>query len=258
VTAPYFDDGQVQLYLGDVREILPQLGIAADVIVTDCPYGVTSHKWDRWVENWPTLAASAAPAMWAFGTLGMFMAHAAEFKSAGWKLSHDVVDVIWEKHNPSGPDADRFRRIHEQAGLFYRGPWSGVHHEPQRITTGVVERGRVIASHKDIGHRSAYTGRADWEDDGTRLQVSVIRARSMHRMGNIAPTQKPTSVLEQLIRYSCPRGGMVLDLFAGSASTLVAARACGRRGAGIEGDEAQIEKAAMRLSQGVLDLGGAA
>lgn len=251
---PYYADDRVSLYLGDVREILPELGITADLIVTDCPYGVTSHTWDKWVDGWPTLAATAASSMWAFGTLGMFMDHAAEFKTAGWKLSHDVIDVIWEKHNPSGPDADRFRRIHEQAGLFYRGRWDATYQDPQRVTTGVVERGRVVnQGAKAIGQRGQYANNG-WTDDGTRLQVSVIRARSMHRMGNIAPTQKPTSVLEQLIRYGCPPGGLVLDLFAGSASTLDAARQCGRRAVGIEGDEAQIERAARRLSQGVLDI----
>lgn len=79
----------------------------------------------------------------------------------------------------------------------------------------------------------------------------------MHKTA-IAPTEKPVPLLVPLIEYGCPPGGLVLDLFAGSASTLVAAAAIGRRAIGIEADEAQIEKAARRLSQGVLDLGGAA
>jgi len=36
----YFDDGQVVLYHGDCREVLPLLGDSVDLIVTDPPYGV--------------------------------------------------------------------------------------------------------------------------------------------------------------------------------------------------------------------------
>lgn len=48
------------------------------------------------------------------------------------------------------------------------------------------------------------------------------------------PTQKPISVLTPIIESFCPRGGVVLDPFAGSASTLVAARLAGRHGIGCE------------------------
>lgn len=241
---PYWssDDSRLTLYLGDCREVLPALGVQADLIVADPPYGETSLPWDRWPQGWPAVAAQHSRSMWCFGSMRMLLDRASEFDA--WRMSQDVV---WQKQNATGPDADRFRRIHEYALHWYRGPWREVHHEPQRITTGVVERGRVVKQGaKDIHQRGAYrTG--GWVDSGTRLMTSVIFARSMHRNGGIHPTEKPIILLDPLIRYGCPPGGLVVDPFAGSCSTLAAAAQIGVRAIGIEADERYAEAGARRL-----------
>ena len=240
---PYYEDDQVALYLGDSRELLPQLGLQADLVVTDPPYGETSLAWDRWPDAWPTLAATAASSMWCFGSMRMFLERNAEFTQAGWQMSHGVV---WEKANGSGFTTDRFRGVHEHVVHWYRGPWAGIHHEvPRTAYSGPDKSARGRSS------RTTHTGAIGahtYTDDGTRLTRSVLYAPAPRR-GN-HPTEKPIAgLLDPLIRYGCPPGGLVLDLFAGSGSTLDAARQAGRRAVGIEADEQYAEAAALRLSQ---------
>lgn len=61
-------------------------------------------------------------------------------------------------------------------------------------------------------------------------------------------TEKPLGLLEQLVEI-CPPGGLVLDPFVGSGSTLDAARNRGRRAIGFELNDRHLETAALRLAQ---------
>jgi site-specific DNA-methyltransferase (adenine-specific) len=246
---PYYEDGTVQLYLGDCREVLPALGVQADLIVADPPYGETSLTWDRWPDGWLKVAAAVSRSLWCFGSMRMFLQHGHEFAATGWKLSQDI---IWQKGNPSGPQADRFRRTHEHALHWYRGAWGDIHHNAQRHHTGVTVHRTVKQGRNGGTHLGTYQ-EGSWTDDGTRLLTSVIPTASM-RNRSIHPTQKPVEVLTPLIAYACPVGGLVVDPFAGSGSTLEAARLSGRRAVGIEWHEPYIERAALRLAQAPLDL----
>jgi adenine-specific DNA-methyltransferase len=63
------------------------------------------------------------------------------------------------------------------------------------------------------------------------------------------PTQKPLVALKPLIEAFCPAGGIVLDPFAGSGSSLVAAQRLGRQFIGIELDAQHHRTATARLQQ---------
>jgi len=246
---PYYADDDVQLYLGDMRELLPALGLHADLVLADPPYSETSLAWDRWPDGWPALAASVASSMWCFGSMRMFLDRRGEFTD--WKLSQDVV---WEKHNGSGFTADRFKRVHEFALHWYRGNWREQHRDVPRIASADPDdlrtRGPRVAG--QAPHMRAINAGQQSPRDGTRLMRSVIPAKSMKGRA-IHPTEKPTEILRPLIGYACPPGGLVVDPFAGSGSTLDAARQSGRRAVGVEVSEAYCEAAARRLSQLTLE-----
>jgi site-specific DNA-methyltransferase (adenine-specific) len=246
MTMPYYTspDGEVTLYHGEMQDVLPALGITADLIVADPPYAETSLAWDRWPDGWPTLAATVSSSMWCFGSMRMFLDRRGDFDTVAWKLSQDVV---WEKPAGTSMAADRFKRVHEFALHWYRGQWRDVHHEAQRTKHYGPDAGTRTGGADRGEHFGAIRGRI-YEDNGTRLVRSVIPIAHMHGRA-IHPTEKPVGILTPLIQYACPPGGLVVDPFAGSGSTLDAARQSGRLAIGIEANEAYCEAAARRLDQ---------
>jgi site-specific DNA-methyltransferase (adenine-specific) len=244
---PYFADETVQVFMGDCREVVPELKLTADCIVADPPYGETSLPWDRWPDGWPTAISDTARSMWCFGSMRMFLDRRDEF--VFWRLSQDVV---WHKQEAVGAVTDRFRRNHEHALHWYRGQWGDVHHD------AVKDAG--VASTKRTTFRAAMgkqwhgdRGPSAWVDDGTRYAKTVITAPNMIGRA-FHPTEKPIGILDPLIRYACPPGGVVLDPFAGSGSTAVAARLSGRRAVLVEADERYCELIAKRMAQAPLPL----
>lgn len=86
-----------------------------------------------------------------------------------------------------------------------------------------------------------------------RRTPNVIRCQTVpvaHRLGH--PTEKPVPLLRELIG-KCP-SGVIADPFAGSGTTLRAAKDLGRKAIGVEVDERYCDMAARRMGQEVLPL----
>ncbi|MDD3797817.1 MAG: site-specific DNA-methyltransferase [Novosphingobium sp.] len=237
---------EIEIVTGDCREI--DASGPFGMILADPPYGDTSLDWDRRVKGWQAVAAETlqpTASLWVFGSLRYFMAEARAFEEAGLRYAQEIV---WEKHNGSGFHADRFKRVHELAVQFYRtdAAWAGVWNEVQTTPDAVqrsVKRKKGRPAHMGHIDAAAYSS----EDGGPRIMRSVIYARSCHGRA-IHPTEKPVDLLEILIRTSCPPGGIVCDMFAGSGAAGEAARNAGRGYVGFEIDHTMANKARERLS----------
>ena len=68
------------------------------------------------------------------------------------------------------------------------------------------------------------------------------------------PCEKPLSMLDHMVTASSRPDAVVLDPFMGSGSTLVSAKALGRKAIGIEKDERYCRQAVQRLEQETLSL----
>lgn len=235
---PYYSDDLVTLYHADARDILPHLG-PVDLIHADPPYSVSS-----------TVPIVRKPGK---GT------HRFDFFEVDldWSAMRDTVLEIVALAAPLAPSVYVWcghRQFGHLVELFEANGWK---------TRPIVWRKKVpIPAPPGVGWDSALelcvyafrSGRKWTPPTGTKVP-NVIDADS-YRHGQPGkvdhPTQKPIVTASRPIEYSTDPGDLVLEPFAGSGTTLVAAKRLGRRVIGIELEEAYCEIAAKRLAQGVL------
>lgn len=219
MTAPYWSDDTVTLYLGDCREIPEWL--AADVLVTDPPYGI---GWKRGVKQ----------GRWDAGHAGIQGDADTSVRDAALSLWGDRPAVAFGSFY--APQPTNVRHI-----LVYRKP----------PDSGVV--GSTTGYRRDVEPVFLI---GPWpKRPAAWSSIIATSARSQGSPYGVSgryghPHAKPVDVMEQLIA-ACPAGA-IADPFAGSGSTLVAARNQGRKAIGVELDERYCELIAKRLSQGAL------
>lgn len=210
---PYFDDGIVQLWLGDCREL--DAWLAADVLVTDPPYGISYESGSRRDE----LAKSI---------LGDEDTTARDEVLMMWGDRPAIVFGTWRIPRPEGV---RARLIWDTKGALGMGdlriPWKPSDQEIYIL--GPAE-----------GFRGARTTNV----------LSIAPVQSTAKNGRLHPHEKPLRLMDELIAKTV--GGIIADPFAGSGSTLVSAQRMGRRAVGVEKDERYAETIAKRLQQPAL------
>ncbi len=228
------------LLIGRVHEIdalsllslLPDASV--DAIICDPPYGLAGrvfdfpHKhysavneeWDLFVPvDWmPACERVLKPggSVVCFGVRQSIYQVAAAGLSRGWRL---VNDITWEK--PDAPPNFTGRMLTEttERALWFCPSGSGWTYNLHAAKE--MNRGRNL---RDI-----------WT-------YGVTRGDRIH------PTQKPLPLMERCIQLFTNPGDLVVDLFAGSGTTLVAAKIHGRRYLGSDITPEYVEAANKRLS----------
>lgn len=94
-------------------------------------------------------------------------------------------------------------------------------------------------------------GEAAWWSEGRGVYIKSINAQSHRAKAGLHPTQKPVRLMTWCISKA-KRNTTILDPFAGSGTTLLAAKIEGKKAIGIEIEEEYCETAAIRLSQHLL------
>jgi len=215
----YYEDDHVRLYLGDcLKEHLDW--VAADVLITDPPYGS---------ENGVGYGRSGGN-----GRKGnAFIANDGSTAVRDAALALFIGRPTLSFGTPRMPDPpgewdDRLVWDKREPGLN-GGPWRYTHES-------IFVRGegwkRTSASAFSI--LSFPSGNGTWE-----------KAQHVHA--------KPVKLMEALV--AAAPNGVIADPFSGSGSTLVAAKALGRKAIGVELEEKYCEVAARRLAQEAFDLG---
>ena len=227
----YYSDDHVTLHHGDC--LTETSWLEADVLVTDPPYG---RAWRQRKFRQATGGYKSENAAGLTGISGDADTTVRDAALTMW--GHERPWIVFGDLLLAPPVKTMLTSVYAKpADSGLRGAIGGVRRDAEAIylggafTSGVGGRSSIFRSTRsNIGNPSG-----------------VVATSGGH------PHAKPTDVLTELLLLTT---GTVADPFAGSGSTLVAAKALGRKAVGVELDERYCEMAARRLAQDVLDFEG--
>jgi site-specific DNA-methyltransferase (adenine-specific) len=237
---PYYSDDLVTIYHGDALDVIADLEGGVDAVVTDPPYASgTRHEASKSSSGAMLRAGrfsdrpldldqmTTTGFVWllravARGAYPMLVEGGSFLSFIDWRQWPNLVGAI------------------ETANLRVQGMivWDKGHFG---LGNGFRSQHELVC-HAAKGVPTIY-------DHGVGNVIKFPRQEPVDH-----PSPKPVGLMRVLIETVTPAGGIVLDPFVGSGTTLLAAKAAGRRAIGIEVDEAYCEIAAARCSQEVLGL----
>ena len=235
--------------INDVRDLVP--GRNVPLIVADPPYGgIVSEDWDnllspddlaaelsrftRWYAN---LIVTPGGAIYVWGGLGKpgnraFLRYLVETEVPG---QLELANVItWAKKRAYGVQ-NNYLWTREECAYWVVGDAK----KPRMFNIPLLDEKRGYA-----GYNARYPAKSEYYRR-TNVWTDVTEIFR----GKVHPTQKAQRVIEIPIQVHTALGEWVLDPFAGSGTTALAARALGRRWIVIEKDSTYCEAMVQRLGR---------
>lgn len=210
-----------RLCIGDAKVGVAKLPAASiDLVLTDPPYGMNYRS--NWRENkFDSIAGDS--------DTNAFADIVADLHRVLRDDRHIYVFCSWHK-------IDEFKRLVERYFTLKNVlVWNKNNHGSGDLTGSFAPKHEfILFAHK--GRRAL-----------NRRIPDVLPFDRVHGSRMIHPTEKPAALLETLVELSTAPGETVLDPFAGSGSTLRAARKIGRGGLGFEMSTEYALAAATRL-----------
>jgi len=248
---------RVWLMNGDCLERMQQIPSGSvDMVLTDPPYGTTACKWDSVVpleDMWKELKRVIKPnsAIVLFG-VEPFSSHLRLSNLEQFKY-----DWIWVKTKKTGFTNAKNRPMsnYEIVSVFSEGTVANcsprrMPYYPQGLEplNKVRKGGKNKSTGDSIGH-SYYRPSQDYDyvQEWTNFPVNVLEFASEGK--TVHPTQKPTDLLEYLIKTYTNEDEVVLDFTAGSMSTAIACINTNRKGIMVEKDEYYFKVGSDRVSK---------
>lgn len=244
---PYFQEDGITIYHGDCREVMPILDIV-DHVLTDPPYARDVYQRLRGPN---THKGSGTPARMGlrnhqYSSVSIEKLAAGAIGSIDEMLNAVALEIArvtkrWALVFSDAESIHLWRAQLETAGMRYvrTGAWF----KPDPMPQFSGDRPAVGFEPCTITHAQ---GPMRWNGGGhpaTWTHGTVKIDRPDH------PCPKPIGLMKELVWLFTDPDECVLDPFLGSGTTLVAAKALGRTGIGIEIDEKFCEVAAERISR---------
>ena len=225
---PYFNCEHGALYHGDCLEVMAQLDVKVDAVITDPPYGTSAltKTWDKVIpmdkmwqalhsirsDNCPIVLFGCEP----FSSL-VRCSNLKEYK----------YDWIWQKNNDANSLNSKCqpRKVTENIMVF-GNKGTSPNSNPMLKYFPIMETGKAYTcksgKQKD-GRWATVSGEIKsvfTVNTGTRYPKNILQFK--HDKDKYHPTQKPVALLEYLIKTYTNEGETVLDFTSGSGSLAVA------------------------------------